>query len=469
MKPLTLQQVRQAVAGKSQHPLRPDMPAVQAVCTDTRAMQPNSLFVALRGENFDAHAFLQVAAERGAIAAVVEREPNPEIPGLVIIKVEDTRRALGKLAKFARQQLTNTKVIAVAGSNGKTSTKHLIHAVLSTRLRGTLSPKSFNNDIGVPLTIFPADPSHDYIVLEMGTNHHGEIRVLSEMALPDIAVLTNCSAEHLEGLDDLPGVRRENACITMGMNAKGLLIVNGDDPDLLAAVAPFPGRKLTFGTTRSCDLFATDIACGAEGVRFKLNGSRVELFVPLLGRHNAINALAAVAVGRRLGLNDQQIAEGLAGAKPAEMRLQMQALGEVRMINDAYNANPASMHAALQTLRDLPVQGRRIAVLGEMRELGATHDRYHREIGVAAAGANLDQLACVAGGGQLIADAAEAAGMPAERIARFPDSAAAAAVVPGWLSAGDLVLLKASRGIRLETVANAIVDRFAPASRRAAS
>lgn len=463
MKPITLQQVRQAVAGRSLAPLKPDMPPVRAVCTDTRAMLPQSLFIAISGESFDAHKFLQQAADGGAIAAVVQHEPADPIPGLTIIKVDDTRKALGKLAKFVRQQLTNTKVIAVAGSNGKTGTKHLIDAVLKTRLRGSVSPKSFNNDIGVPLTILPADPSQDYIVLEMGTNHHGEIRVLTEMAMPDIGVITNCSAEHLEGLTDLAGVRRENASLTMGMNGKGLLIVNGDDPDLLAAVSPFPGRKLTFGLSKSCDLFATDIVCTAEGTRFKLNGSRLELFVPLLGKHNAINALAAVAVARRLGLSDQHIVEGLQQVQGPDMRLQRRMVGEVLVINDAYNANPASMHAALDVLASLPCRGRRIAVLGQMNELGATHDHYHREIGTAAASAGIDRLVCIADGGKLIADAAVAGGMSADHVGHFADSATAATAVPAMLLPGDIVLLKGSRTIALEKVAQAISASLEPA------
>src|SRR5579863_6500175 len=246
MKPLSIRQVRQVVGGKALSAIPADAPRVQAVCTDTRRMERGSLFIALRGDHHNAHKFLPDAAAGGAVAALVEQPPPQSLPNVLLIEVTDTRAAMGKLANHCRKEM-KAKVIAVAGSNGKTSTKHLIDAALCGKLRGSISPKSWNNDIGVPLTIFPADPLQDYLVLEMGTNHHGEIRPLSEMAAPDVAVITNCGADHLEFLDDLMGVRRENAGIISGLNPKGLLVVNGDDPDLLAAVRDYSGQIITFG------------------------------------------------------------------------------------------------------------------------------------------------------------------------------------------------------------------------------
>lgn len=322
MKPLTLQQVRQAVGGKALSRL-PGSVTIQSVCTDTRFMQPGALFVALRGERFDGHQFLPQAAAGGAIAALVDHEPEVQLPNVHLILVPDTRKALGQLATHARKQM-RAKVIAVAGSNGKTGTKHLIHAALGTRLRGTISPKSFNNDIGVPLTILPADPNQDYVVLEMGTNHPGEIAVLTRIGLPDIAVITNTSAEHLEGLGTLMGVRRENASIIEGLSPSGLLVVNGDDEALLAAVNEYQGKRLTFGFRETNDLFATDVQCSQKGVTFRLNNSRREVYIPLLGRHTACNALAAIAVARRLGVPEEAIFEGLSTAKGPDMRLQLQ-------------------------------------------------------------------------------------------------------------------------------------------------
>jgi UDP-N-acetylmuramoyl-tripeptide--D-alanyl-D-alanine ligase len=455
MKPLTLIEIRQAVGGRALNALPTEAKPIAVVSTDTRQISAGSLFVALRGEKFDGHQYLAQAAAAGAVAAIVEAAPAEPIAGLHLIGVADSRQALGRLATAARKTLRG-KVIAVAGSNGKTGTKHLIHAALSQKFRGSVSPKSFNNDIGVPLTLLPAELSQDYVVVEMGTNHRGEIRVLTKMASPDIAVITNCGAEHLAGLGDLAGVRLENATITEGMNEKGLLVVNGDDEDLLSAVSRFPGRRITFGLKPSNDLFATDIDCGLDGVRFRLNKSRLIVFVPLLGKHTAVNALAAIAIARRMGVPEETVVAGLASAKGAEMRLERLDAGGVTIINDAYNANPNSMRAALETLAALKPQTRRIAVLGDMLELGESAEQYHREIGEFAGTCGLGVLACVGENAQHIA---KAVSMSADCVMRYPNAQAAADDVPKWLSDGDLVLLKGSRGIQLELVARAIAQR----------
>lgn len=455
MNPLTLQQLRAATGGKPLTALPANPVAVSEVCTDSKMMRPASVFVALRGERFDGHDFLENAVAGGAVAALVERPPAVVPPGVYLLQVTSTYAALGKLAKFVRQGM-KSRVIAVAGSNGKTGTKLLIDAVLRGKLRGSVSPKSFNNNVGVPLTILPADPKQDYLVLEMGTNHPGEIAVLTEMAQPDIAVITNAGAEHLEGLGDLMGVRRENAQIIAGLNPKGLLVVNGDDEELLAAVSPFKGQRVTFGLNDTNDLFADAIRADEAGVRFRLNKHR-EVFLPLLGAHTAVNALAAIAVGRKLGLSEEAIIEGLATAEGPDMRLQLRRVGEVTILNDAYNANPSSMRAAIDTLAGLTLGSRRIAILGDMLELGRSSERYHKEIGaLAATGGKLDVLICVGEQANLIADAAAEAGFPSVAVLRYSDAEAAAAGVPGLLRPGDLVMLKASRGIGLERVGKAI-------------
>jgi UDP-N-acetylmuramoyl-tripeptide--D-alanyl-D-alanine ligase len=468
MKSLTLQQIRQVVAGSALTALPADLPPITAVCTDTRRMEKSSLFVALPGDRYDGHKFIPQAAAGGAIAALVEHTPQDVLPNVPLIQVPDTRKALGKLARRVRADLRAT-VIAVAGSNGKTSTKHLIDSALCGKLRGSISPKSFNNDIGVPLSIFPADPAQDYLVLELGTNNPGEIAALTEIAQPDIAVITNVGAEHLEGLGDLSGVRQEEASVIKGLAEGGTLVVNGDDRDLLEAVRPYPGQRVTFGFHESNDLFASDVRCDDTGVRFNLNNSRREVFVPLLGRHTACNALAAIAVGRKMGLREDEIIENLSRAHGPEMRLQLQKVNGVSVLNDAYNANPNSMKAALETAAALPTSGRRIAVLGDMLELGAAAERYHKELGEFAAGCGLDFLICVGPGGATIADAAVAAGQPKGHVARYRDSGTLAAQIRRFLNEGDLVLLKASRGVRLEAVATAIAAPPATAVRRGAA
>jgi UDP-N-acetylmuramoyl-tripeptide--D-alanyl-D-alanine ligase len=469
MKPLTLQQVRQTVGGNALTAIPSDVPPILAVCTDTRRMEKSSLFIALRGDKHDAHGFIPQAAAGGAIAALVEHPPATILPNVHLIQVADTRRAMGKLARRVRRDLIG-KVVAVAGSNGKTSTKHLIDSAVCGKLRGSISPKSFNNDIGVPLSIFPADPRQDYLVLELGTNNPGEIAALTEIAQPDIAVITNVGAEHLEGLGDLRGVRQEEASVIKGLSADGMLVVNGDDRELLEAVAAYKGQRVTFGHGEHNDLFASDVRCDETGVRFRLNKSRQEFFVPLLGHHTASNALAAIAVARKLGLHENEIIESLSHARGPEMRLQLKKANGLTVLNDAYNANPNSMRAALETVVALPSIGRKIAVLGDMLELGEATERYHREIGQFAASCNLDQLICVGTWGRTIADAAVAAGQPKASVTRYRDSATAAERIRQHLREGDLVLLKASRGVRLEAVANALLaEQPAPRRRAAAS
>jgi UDP-N-acetylmuramoyl-tripeptide--D-alanyl-D-alanine ligase len=447
MKPLSLQTVRQVVGGKPLSSIPADA-QVGSIWTDTRMMEPGALFIAIKAER-DGTAFLPDAAAKGAVAALVEDEPKTAQPNVHLIQVPSTRVALGKLATHVRKQLS-AHVIAVGGSNGKTGTKNLIDAALRRHKRGSISPKSFNNDIGVPLAIFPADPGQDYLVLEIGTNHHGEIRALTTMARPDIAVITNCSAEHLEGLGDLMGVRREEASIVEGLDEKrGLLVVNGDDDALLDAVAHYKGKRVTFGFRETNDLFATDVECDATGVKFKLNGRRA-VFVPLLGRHTACNALAAIAVARRVGLSEESIIESLGAASGPEMRLQVQKVGAVTVLNDAYNANPASMMAALRTLSDLPTSGRRVAVLGDMREMGESADRVHREMGQHVATCEIDFLICVGEKAALIAAEAGANGFPQKKIVHFSETSVAIGEIGRYLKRGDLVLLKGSRYMGLE-------------------
>jgi UDP-N-acetylmuramoyl-tripeptide--D-alanyl-D-alanine ligase len=429
-------------------------PIITAVCTDSRRIEPNSLFFALRGDKFDGHAFCGPVADKGAIAAVVDQAPHNAPESLQLIQVSDTRKALGKLGQFVRMQFTG-RVVAVAGSNGKTGTKHLIDAALHDTLRGSISPKSFNNDIGVPVTIFAAKADDDYLVLEIGTNHHGEIAPLAAIAAPDIAVITNCSEEHLEGLTDLDGVRRENARMIDGLSPSGLLVVNGDDPLLLDAVGHWRGMRVTFGFSESNDLWAGNVRCGLSGTQFTLNGG-AEAFVPLLGRHTAANCLAAVAVGRAMGVCDEAILAGLSQASGPEMRLQLKTIGGITVVNDAYNANPASMRAALETLRSLRTNGRRVAVLGEMRELGLWAEQYHREIGRLAATCGLDGLVCVGACAGWIAEEAVAAGMPHQVVSHYTDAAAAGEAVSRWIREGDLILLKASRAVGLETITKSI-------------
>ena len=447
MEPIHLRDVAAAVGAASTNG-----PTVRAVCTDTRDIRPDSLFVALRGDTFDGHDYLAQAAAGGAVAALVDRDVPP-VPGLTLVRVDDARRAMGRLATFVRRRFKGT-VIAVAGSNGKTGTKHLIHAALSSTLRGSMSPKSFNNDVGVPVTLFAADPTDDFVVLEMGTNHPGEIAHLSRMAEPDIAVITNVGAEHLEFFGDLAGVARENAQVTAGMPPSGVVFVNGDQFDASRLDEPLDREVFTFGLGPHNQLFATDVTAGVAGVDFKVNGH--PFHVPLLGRHTAANAMAAICLGHLLEVSYDDLRRGLATTTGPQWRLQLDRVGPIAVLNDAYNANPTSMSAALETLRDLPATGRRVAVLGDMLEMGDAAAAGHAEVGRLAAG--LDVLVCVGPLSAGTAAAAKDAHVPV--VYHVLTTTEAAELAPTLLRAGDLVLLKASRGLRLERVSAAIAAAF---------
>ncbi len=443
MERLTLQTIAKATAGRYAGPAI----SIDSICTDSRAIKPGCLFIAIKGDNHDGHRHLDQAAAGGAAAVMVHADGPSLLPA---IRVDDTRRAMGRLANSIRQRF-RAKVIGVGGSNGKTGTKHLIEAALKEKLRGTASPKSFNNDIGVPVTIFDADPVHDFVILEMGTNHPGEILNLTKIAEPDIAVITSIGAEHLEFLGDLDGVRRENADIVRGLRPKSVLIFNGDDGDLASRLGSFEGEKVTFGFDRANDLCVTDLRCEATGIRFRINDSGHDFFVPLLGRHTASNALAAIAVARHMGVDDDSIATGLAEVKGPQWRLQVQVIGGVTFLNDAYNANPHSMRAALETVRDMSSAGRKIAVLGDMRELGVTSDLLHREMGPIASACGLDQLWCVGEKAALIGDHARGISV----VKRYATAVECAADATTFFESGDLILLKGSRGVGLERIANA--------------
>ncbi len=459
MAPLSLDDIVMATAGTC------DGPAglvVHSVCTDTRAITPGSLFVALRGDRFDGHDHLPAAAAGGAVAALVDRDV-PAVPGLVLVRVDDARRAMGRLATAVRRRFRGS-VIAVAGSNGKTGTKHLIHAALSSQLRGSMSPKSFNNDVGVPVTLFAADASDDFVVLEMGTNHPGEIAHLSRMAEPDVAVITNVGAEHLEFFGDLAGVAKENAQVTAGMTLAGTLVINGDDANLVShVIAGQAGPHATrFGWAEGNTARPTNVRCTADGTTFDwvddVAGNVGPFFVPLLGRHVAANALAAILVARGMGVPHGEIRRGLSAATGPEWRLQLDRVGPVTVLNDAYNANPTSTAAALDTVRDLPTAGRRVAVLGDMLEMGHAAAAGHADVGRLAAAAGVDVLVCVGPLSAATAAAAKDAGLGV--VLHVLTTAEAAALVPTLLRGGDLVLLKASRGIHLEAVADAIHTAF---------
>ena len=456
MIPLNLASIIEATGGSVLgSPAGPDL--FSAVSIDSREIPSGCLFIAVRGERFDAHDFLPQVAAAGAGAAIIDRPEMAKGLNIPCIIVPDTRKALGRLASHVRRRLSS-RVIAIGGSNGKTTTKHLVGSVLASALRGTQSPKSFNNDIGVPLTILGVSPADDYVILELGTNHPGELAPLSMMAMPDIAAITSIGPEHLEGFGDLAGVRREELTLLDGLVPDGLCIANADDPELPPLARARARRVITFGFAPDSDLRIREADCTLEGIRFRIAGCDEEYSLPLPGRHNAANALVAIAIGREMGLSDAAIRQALASCSRPEMRMQVMRLGQYTILNDAYNANPASMLAALETIASADVPGRRIAVLGDMRELGAQSAALHRQIGTAAAGSSLAILLTVGVDAEHLADAAIAAGMSADTVVRATDALQAAKLLTPILRPSDTILLKGSRGMRLERVVSSLAE-----------
>ncbi len=424
------------------------------VGTDSRRVQAGDLFIALPGGRFDGHDFLRQAAENGAVAVVVERKRIPkDWGGCAMIAVEDSRKALGLLASSYREDFA-LPLVAVGGSNGKTTTKELVASVLRQKAATLWSEASFNNDIGVPLTLLRLGQSHQAAVLEAGTNHPGELAPLLKMMRPNYGVITCIGREHLEYFGDVAGVAREEGWLAELLPADGKLFVNGDDEwaERIAARASAAVVRVGFAATN--DWRVRGLRLDTQGVRFQVDGPKAEFAgeyrIHLLGRHQAVNALFAIAVGMELGLNRTEIARGLAECRPPKMRLELWEHDGVRVLDDAYNANADSVEAALQTLRELPCKGRRVAVLGDMAELGAHSKAAHEEIGRRAAELGVGQLFAV--GKMAPAMARGARGADLNRVFEFADVDTAAAAVKSFVKSGDVVLLKASRVTRLERI-----------------
>lgn len=434
--------------------------AMTGVSTDSRALRPGQVFVALRGEKFDGHDYLNIAIESGTPMLIVDRaESANELRrgAYHVLLVDNTTTALAQLAAAYRNTLPG-RIIAVTGSVGKTTTKQMIDTVLGVRFTGRASPKSFNNHIGVPLTLLNAEPTDAYIVCEVGTNAPGEIGALAKIIRPDIAIITAVGVAHLEGLGDRAGVLREKASLLSHLREGGLAIVNGDVPGLTdyRKVAP---SMVTYGRGTDCDMRLTDYLAEADSSFFVLN-NRWKYHLPLLGEHNAFNALAAIAVARHMKMTEDQIAAGFERVTPPAGRLATQTIGPITIIDDSYNANPDSMAAALSVLSKLPTRGRRIAVLGDMLELGEASPQFHRELGEDVVASDIDLVITI---GRMTMFTAEIVTKqwPGDRVYAVPTwTDAAGEAIVDRLAPGDTVLLKASRGMAVERLVPIIRKRF---------
>ena len=427
----------------------------QNVCLDSRKAQPGDLFLAVKGEHFDGHDFLNEVAAKKVAGVVIEDGKVPaKLPDYGVLVVNDVRAALGKLAAAYRKDF-DLPVICIGGSNGKTTVKELNASGLRQKLATVWNEASFNNDIGVPLTLLRLEKKHQAAVVEAGTNHPGELAPLVKMIQPKFGVITNIGREHLEFFGDVAGVAREEGWLAELLPADGKLFLNGDNEWTGKIAARTKAQVVRVGLGEKNDWCAEKIRLDKNGVTFRVQAPKEEFCgeyrVNLLGRHQATNALFAVAVSEELGLGRAEIQRGLAECQPAKMRLQFWEVNGVRVLNDCYNANADSTVAALETLCGLPLQGRRVAVLGDMNELGAHSVAAHAEVGRRAAELGIGQLFAVGKMASVTAKAARAAGLT--RVIEFADVEAAAAVLKNFLKTGDVVLLKASRASRLERIA----------------
>jgi UDP-N-acetylmuramoyl-tripeptide--D-alanyl-D-alanine ligase len=431
------------------------------VCTDSRAVKKSDLFFAIKGEKFDGHNFVAEVAKKKVAALVLEKSKIQNLKSktgdCAVLAVDDVRAALGKLAAAYRKEFS-VPVICVAGSNGKTTTKELIASVLRQKFSALWSESSFNNDIGVPMTLLRLEKKHEAAVLEAGTNHPGELAPLVKMIAPKFGVITSIGREHLEFFGDLEGVAREEGSLAELLPADGKLFLNGDCEWSKKIAARTKAQVVRIGVGEKNDWRAKKIRLDKSGVTFLVESARKEFAgeyrVNLLGRHQVTNALLALAIGAELGLTRAEILAGLVECQPAKMRMNFWEANGVRVLDDCYNANADSMRAALETLCGLPLQGRRVAVLGDMAELGAQTEAAHVEIGKFAAELKIGQLFAVGKNSAVTAKAARDAGLA--RVFEFPEVEGAVRAVKNFLKAGDVVLLKASRSTRLERIAETL-------------
>jgi UDP-N-acetylmuramoyl-tripeptide--D-alanyl-D-alanine ligase len=428
----------------------------RGISNDTRTLQPGAAYVALRGESFDGHDFVGAAFERGAAAAVVDHKVDAAGPQLV---VDDTLAWLQNTARELRARWGGL-VVCVTGSAGKTTTKDAIAAVLATRYRTGKTSGNLNNHIGVPLTLANLDDDCEVAVVETGMNHAGEIRRLASIAQPNIAVVTNVGSAHIEHLGSRDAIAAAKRELVESLGPAGTAVLNADDERVRAMAGACAGKTVFFGST----VFVSEVAhVRAENVEFLEQGSTFDVagvgsfFCPLAARGGLMAVLAALGVARSLGMELAQLKDAIRSLQPARMRLERLEHGGMVVWNDCYNSNPEAAMMMLELLGATPAR-RRIAVLGEMLELGAWSETLHREVGRCAAGCGVDLLVGIRGAAAYLVDAAVAAGMRPEAVRYFDDPAEAGRFARTLAEPGDALLFKGSRGTHVELALEAFLN-----------
>ena len=439
----------------------PDV-SVCGITTDSRRVQAGELFVALRGERFDGHQFVPAVVAAGAAAVLVDREWAAAWEGDLgcsCIVVNDTLHALGDLAAAWRRRFV-LPVVGVTGSNGKTTVKEMLAAILALTGPGLKTEGNLNNLIGLPQMLFRLAQADQWAVLEMGMSELGEIDRLAEIAAPEVGIITNVNAAHLASMNSLETVALAKGELFLRLPAAGWAIYNADDQRVKACPVPAGVRRLGFGL-RAGEVTARQVTAMGAGQRFvlELPAGSVEVNLPVPGEHNLMDALAAAAAAMVIGVPLATIAAGLAGFVPYRQRFNLLPVGGITLVDDTYNANPASMAAALSTLASCPVSGRRIVVLGEMRELGSDEVTLHRQVGRQAA-AIAQRLVVLGDLGKEIAGGAREAGMAVESVTVATSHDEIVGLLAAEAAAGDWILVKGSRGMTMEQVVNGLRARL---------
>ena len=438
----SLPQVERAIRGRSLAPgsdLR-----VRGWCIDSRTVSSGDLFFAIKGERHDGHAFTKTALKQGAIAAVVS-EPIDAGEG-TLLEVPDTLAALQELARWARKQWARP-MVAVTGSAGKTTTKDVIAELLQVRFRVGKTAGNLNNHIGLPLSILRIPDDAEVGVIELGMNHAGEIRELAGIALPEIGVVTNVGFAHIEtfaSIEEIAAAKRE---LIEALPSTGVAVLNADDERVAAFRAAHVGRTVSYGFSADADVRATDVEMNAEGAAFTAGGVRFRTV--LTGGHSISNILAGLAVASVFDINFEDLVEAVAGLAPGEMRGERTQWRGVTVLNDSYNSNPEAARSMIDVLREEPAK-RRIAVLGEMLELGGMSEALHREIGHYVAIAGVDVLVGVRGVSQSMVEEAQKAGLQHHAAFFFQEPESAGDFLRNFVRPGDAILFKGSRGTHIE-------------------
>ena len=465
MKRVRLEQLLAAIDGTAVGFSNQDI-EFESIATDSRTIQSEQLFWALQGDNHDGHDFVRDANRRGAIASVVAAGNSGKAKG-PRIEVEDTLVALLDFTHWYRREF-EALVVGITGSVGKTTTRRMIHSILSTKFNGIQSPKNFNNQFGVPFSVLQLDSHHEFAVLELAASRIGEIRELADVVAPEVGIVTSVSTAHLAGFGTLERVAAAKGELIEALPESGFAVLNGDDANCrqLAKLAKCP--TFFVGEGAENDLQATDVTIEVDSVSFTADGQR--FCVSATGRHHLTAALAGIVVGREVGLDAEEIHEGLCRYEPAPGRCQRKVVGDITLIDDTYNSSPRSVQAACDLLEDWPVATRRILVLGDMLELGRAASDLHFNTGQYIGEAGLDGLIAVGQFADDLVGGAIDSGMTSKRIATCRDHAVLTVVLDCWLQSGDVVLVKGSRSTHMESVVHWIEGRIPVSSglRRAA-